>query len=247
MKNQYAGDIGDYGKYGMLRFFASRGIKIGINWYLTSNDDRSDGNHTEYLLDARMRAYDPAVYDAMKCLVFDSGRSVHMVEQNGILEGMTFYHEPLDTDFVYWRERKGKRLGWHQKALEVLSGSDLVFADPDNGLSVVKKPTQKGSEKFIFPNEVMDYYHRGQNIVYYHHRSRKNDEGWLTEKTQMKKYLPDARLFALAFRRWSHRVYIFVVHEVDADMYVRMIADFMSTAWGTYKVDGKVPFTYEVV
>ena len=31
MKNQYVGDIGDYGKYGLLRFLARQGIRIGIN------------------------------------------------------------------------------------------------------------------------------------------------------------------------------------------------------------------------
>jgi hypothetical protein len=30
MKNQYVGDIGDYGKYGLLRFLANRGIRIGV-------------------------------------------------------------------------------------------------------------------------------------------------------------------------------------------------------------------------
>ena len=42
MKNQYLGDIGDYGKYGLLRFLAIRGIKIGINWYLTEDDESAD-------------------------------------------------------------------------------------------------------------------------------------------------------------------------------------------------------------
>ena len=37
MKNQYVGDIGDYGKYGLLRFLAEKGIRIGVNWYLTEN------------------------------------------------------------------------------------------------------------------------------------------------------------------------------------------------------------------
>ena len=49
MKNQYVGDIGDYGKYGLLRFLAGRGIKIGVNWYLTKDDESSDGKFTDYL------------------------------------------------------------------------------------------------------------------------------------------------------------------------------------------------------
>lgn len=42
MKNQYVGDIGDYGKYGLLRFLASYGIKIGVNWFLTENDEERE-------------------------------------------------------------------------------------------------------------------------------------------------------------------------------------------------------------
>ena len=51
MKNQYVGDIGDYGKYGLLRFLAGQGIKIGVNWYLTDDDDdeSADGKFTYYL------------------------------------------------------------------------------------------------------------------------------------------------------------------------------------------------------
>lgn len=43
MKNQYVGDIGDYGKYGLMRFLRDAGVSIGINWYLTPDD----GRHTE--------------------------------------------------------------------------------------------------------------------------------------------------------------------------------------------------------
>ena len=49
MKNQYLGDIGDYGKYGLLRFLASKGIQIGVNWYLTKNDNSNDGKFKKYL------------------------------------------------------------------------------------------------------------------------------------------------------------------------------------------------------
>ncbi|MGN1142152.1 MAG: hypothetical protein ACI4TF_13195 [Oliverpabstia sp.] len=35
LKNQYFGDVGDYGKYGLLRFLVNNGISIAINWYLS--------------------------------------------------------------------------------------------------------------------------------------------------------------------------------------------------------------------
>ena len=47
MKNQYVGDIGDFGKYSMLRAFIYAEIKFGVNWYLTEDDGSNDGKFTE--------------------------------------------------------------------------------------------------------------------------------------------------------------------------------------------------------
>ena len=151
------------------------------------------------------------------------------------------------TNALHWSRRTDRRNQWHRGALEALADVDLIFADPDNSLTVNKRPSQKGSEKFILPAEIMDYYNRGQDVVYYHHRSRKSNEGWMGEKTQMQRFLPDAKLMAAAFRRWSCRVDIFVIHKKNTDFYNRALCDFMGSAWGTHKVDGKVPFTYEEI
>ena len=44
MKNQYVGDIGDYGKYSLLRAFTDAKVKVGVNWYLTENDKNKPGH-----------------------------------------------------------------------------------------------------------------------------------------------------------------------------------------------------------
>jgi hypothetical protein len=33
MQDRYAGDIGDYGKFALLRALASEGLSVGVNWY----------------------------------------------------------------------------------------------------------------------------------------------------------------------------------------------------------------------
>ena len=68
MKNQYVGDIGDYGKYGLLRFLANQGIKLGINWYLTADDGSRDGKFTDYLNQSSERVYDPELFDALRAV-----------------------------------------------------------------------------------------------------------------------------------------------------------------------------------
>ena len=66
MKNQYVADIGDYGKYSLLRFFAQHGIRIGVNWYLTCNDDSAYGKFTDYLKQAeKFSRYDPTVFEQL--------------------------------------------------------------------------------------------------------------------------------------------------------------------------------------
>lgn len=60
MQNRYVGDIGDFGKYGLLKALAGHGLRLGVHWCLNTDDeDSSDGNLTDYL---DLRACDPALY-----------------------------------------------------------------------------------------------------------------------------------------------------------------------------------------
>ena len=47
MQNRYTGDIGDFGKLGLLRVLQDAGFSIGVNWYLTPDENHNqDGKHT---------------------------------------------------------------------------------------------------------------------------------------------------------------------------------------------------------
>ena len=247
MKDQYIGDIGDYGKYGLLRFLSGHGTSIGVNWYLTPADGRTDGSHTEYLHDERMRVYDDKLYDSMAKIAFREDKHIQMVEQGGILSGLRFYSELMDFDSLPWRKRTAARSAWHQRALDKLKDTELIFIDPDNGLSSTKKASAKDAQKYVLPNEIADYYIRGQQVVYYHHRPRKGAEGWAKDKVQILACLPDARLLAVSFNRWSCRTYIFVLHESAYALFRDALNRLLYTAWGTEKVDGKSAFKSESI
>ena len=75
MKNQYVGDIGDYGKYALLRALSCR-YSIGVNWYLTPDDDRSDGRFTDYLLKDN-GSLDSELFSKLKALLFPDGKTLH--------------------------------------------------------------------------------------------------------------------------------------------------------------------------
>lgn len=50
MQDRYTGDIGDYGKLGLLRSLAAAGLHVGVNWYRTPDEDHNeDGKFTQYL------------------------------------------------------------------------------------------------------------------------------------------------------------------------------------------------------
>lgn len=42
MQDRYTGDIGDYGKLGLLRCLAASGLRVGVNWYRTPDEDHNE-------------------------------------------------------------------------------------------------------------------------------------------------------------------------------------------------------------
>ena len=246
MKNQYFGDIGDYGKYGLLRFLRDKGISIGVNWYLTPCDGRTDGCHTEYLKQNEMKEYDRDLYEFLKSRAPKEDKSVTEIENSSLLNGVTFFNEMMNFDSISnCAERSVARVKWHAEALAALSDCELVFADPDNGLSMTKKASQKGSQKFILPNEIRDYFARGQQVMYYHHRPRKNADGWMNDKTMILQEIPEAKLLAVSFNRWSCRTYIFVLHADQYERYKCILDAFLQSDWGQREVGHKKAFTRE--
>jgi hypothetical protein len=45
LKEQYVGDIGDFGKELLLKHLAGLGFKIGVNWVLTKNGPADGSVH----------------------------------------------------------------------------------------------------------------------------------------------------------------------------------------------------------
>ena len=60
----------------MLRYLAKDGIKIGVNWYLTEDDNSNDGKFTSYLEKEDMRRYDSELFDVLKQMVEEGKRNV---------------------------------------------------------------------------------------------------------------------------------------------------------------------------
>ena len=221
MKNQYVGDIGDYGKYSLLSAFANASVKVGINWYLTDNDGSNDGKFTKYLENDALSDYDPKVFSALKRIVDNhkNDRSIKDVEKAGIIKNARFYSVKVGA--------KEKRLEWFDNSLGVLGDSELIFMDPDNGLLVNDKVKGKTVDKYVLPDEIVKYYNTGHNVVYYCHKGRRTETEWKRYKSYMLRSLPDANPVVLTFPKGTRRSYIFLIHKEDFKSYRKIIKVFL--------------------
>ncbi len=233
MKNQYLGDIGDYGKYGLLRFLSGKGIKIGVNWYLTKNDGTNDGKFKDYL-ERSMESWmaDKKLFTELQRISKENPQSVNLVEDYDLIPGAEYYSERLDYMGLTPVERVDFRDNWFNKSLEILQGADLIFADPDNGISYRAKKTTKNNEKYIIPSEVEKYYKKGQDVVFYCHKGRRKEADWIKVRTKLKEYVPDAHIITLTHHKGTQRSYVFVIHPKRYKKYVKMLKEFRGKPWG---------------
>ena len=183
MKDQYVGDIGDYIKYALLRAIikAEPNKKLGVAWYLTLDDGKSDGLHTGYLhAPEKWRCLDEKVFDALNELICcDGTRSVDAIKESGLLKNTVFFDEELQKG----RGKANFRKEWScrlQKYIEAKK-CDIIFTDPDNGIENPCRNTSY-SEKHITLQEVVNLVHpddRTNRIgIFYHHPHRsKKDYG----------------------------------------------------------------------
>ncbi len=205
MQDRYAGDIGDYGKFGMLRALASEGLSVGVNWYLVETPQQEASvNDGQKLIPERLTSCDPALADTLLAISHGPGRSVRVLEQADLVPGASYFSEPVPVD---------GRPAWHARALAALAGADVVFLDPDNGL-LVKSVGKRSARapKYTFYEEVADYVARGQSVVVYNHRSRKQPDIYFDEICErLVDAVPQADdLLAITFPRGSVRDYFAV-------------------------------------
>jgi hypothetical protein len=227
MKNQYFGDVGDYGKYGLLRFLAGHNIKIAVNWYLTPDDGSNDGKHITYLNNEKNRRYDAELLDLLKEMVSAGNRSVTEFQNKNAIPNAVYYDNVLQLEGAEKSERQENRRKWHENALETCRGADLVFLDPDNGACEKEPKKFRDSIKYCYADEIADYFDAGQDVVYYCQKGRRTCEQWEKAKNLMKQSLPEARLTAVTFHRGTQRTYIFVLHEKSYQVYAGMLQDFL--------------------
>ncbi|MCR5118885.1 MAG: hypothetical protein K6B44_04615 [Lachnospiraceae bacterium] len=227
MKNQYVADIGDYGKYALLRAFAREGVKIGVNWYLTEDDGSSDGKFTYYLDKKDLRWYEPELFDVLKKINRKKTKSVLDIQKYGVIPNSCFYNEIIKTNGKP-AERKKYREEWFEKSMYTLSKADLIFSDPDNGLLEKNDATAISAKKYVLPLEIERMFNAGHNVVYYCHKGRRKLFQWHDYLSVMFERIDGAKPVVLTFHKGTQRSYVFMIHEKDFVQYRKIIDSFHS-------------------
>lgn len=209
MQDRHAGDIGDYGKFGLLKALQAEGFCLGINWYKATpttkkEEENDDGKHR---IAERYDACDPALAETLRAISISPERSIEALQQAALLDAArtVYYSEEVTVD---------RRAQWHADALQALEDCDLVFLDSDNGLLVksVGRHSAK-SVKYVFDEELNDYFARGQSVVLYNHRARKPAAQYFRALADRCTALPAAKgkpICALTFPKGTIRDYLLI-------------------------------------
>ena len=251
MQDRYFGDVGDFGKYGLLRALCGLDgalrLKLGVVWYLFPNEDHNaDGKHLGYLRKPKeYRDCDEQLYDLLQSLVFDrtgqlieGARQIKHAETSGIFpKGTQFYSKPLSfPPGLRSQDRKKLRENWYAAARAVTAENDLVFVDPDNGIECSKSRTSAKGPKYVFWDEIAGFVHRDQSVVVYHHLNRNGTHAQQVENLfeDMRRRFPNSEISAVTFRRGSRRAYFVIGAHQHKELLQRRLQTIESGLWSRH-------------
>ena len=237
MQNRYVADIGDYGKYGLLRSFEDTSLKLGLNWYLAPDESHNaDGKHISYLNQEKYSKYDPELYIILKEIITTGIRDVKHIQASTIFQPTTIYYSDVldfssEKDF---RVRKRIRDIWHNKALNTLKDCDIIFLDPDNGLqsNSVSLTSGKGN-KYIGIEELRDYCRLGKSIIFYNHRERKKEDDYLKKFKLLKNDAAFSKYewLGLKYVKGTIRDYFFIINSNHYETIKKQYNKFLLSNW----------------
>jgi hypothetical protein len=254
MQNRYIGDVGDFGKFGLLRLLSGgdgeKMLRLGIVWYLYPDETHNeDGKHVSCLqTNARdFRHCDEKLYDGLRMLLLDDAgliitdnRHISAVETSDLLpESTLFYSTPLSyAGELSVSKRPSLRKAWFAGALEATISADMVFLDPDNGIECASvKRTAKKGPKYVFWDDVAAFVERGQSVVIYHHLNRSSKHPKQVEDMlwQMRERFPeDTEASAVTFTRGNSRSYFVVASPQHKDLLRHRLAKIFSGPWSRH-------------
>src|SRR6267143_1486620 len=101
MQNRYVGDVGDYGKYALLRRWCNpdkrSSIRLSVVWRFFPNEElNNDGRHITYLRDPIFGELDSELHSILNSIVSTGQRNIAAIGKADCLPASTvFVSEPI--------------------------------------------------------------------------------------------------------------------------------------------------------
>ena len=245
MQNRYVGDLGDYGKYGLLRALCNPRprLRLGVVWYLVPNERKGgDGRLVGYLSSSpreeELAVCDPALFRVLGEIVRRGSRDVRAVRARAVLPAGTFFYERrLDYRGLKKAERLAMRAAWLAEAQDSMRKCDLVFLDPDNGIAGRLERHSLKAPKFVFLDEILPYVRRGQSVLVYHHLNRRTpaETQFRSVSRLLKKAVPNGvEVTVLRYHRGTARAYAILAVQRHLAILLERISKFVAGPWGRH-------------
>ena len=225
MQNRWVGDVGDFGKYGLLTRLCSEdelgpGYGLGVVWYLVSEKG------VDYLSAGKGRfdACDHDLFAKLRSIV--EARSVAAIERSGVL--------PLSTVFFGDLLNRVRREDWLTRAIDTVKDCQVVFLDPDTGLKD-SIPDARRSVQHAYLDEVLEFANQraDRTVVVYHHLGREKHEaqidGWLD--VFRRDFYPRTP-FAVRYQAYSPRSYFVIPSRSHEKLLKDRVTSLISGEWG---------------
>ena len=257
MQNRYVGDVGDFGKHGLLRFLSGATdaekpetrLRLGLIWYL-HHDERHgankkiinrDGGHVSYLdlTQENVKLYgscDPELWSKLGHLVGQDRRCVHCVEQAGILPDDTrYYSAPLTYIPGMPKDKKVElRNLWLRCALLETHKADVICVDPDNGIGADENMYNpaKGT-KYVYMDDLRAIWECGKSLVVYHHTNHTEGVGVQVGKAEatLRDGLENAEPIPIVFHRGTARVFFVIPAKEHKELIAGRVSRFLEHGW----------------
>ena len=173
MQDKFVGDVGDFGKYGLLRTLAGiepkakPGYRLGIVWYFGDDGEPYDADVAYLPKPDEFRHYDDALFDALQDMANCKRLTVEEVRKRRFLGRRRL----LGRNAVFFSDHvpdRQERDGWLVEALDRTRRTHIVLLDPDKALASSKmEAMDERSPEHAYMNEVEPFVKRGQTVVIY--------------------------------------------------------------------------------
>jgi hypothetical protein len=248
MQNRYAGDVGDFGKFLLLRhLFGKSKNRIGVIWYLFPDESHNDdGGRINYLTNRDFRDCDYDLCNKLSAIAHGN-RSVVALEKAGLLPMNTVYFsDRLDFHLKYpsqcqkdRQDREMKRKEWLERAVLRVSECNVIFLDPDNGLQIrsCSKISQVKSGKFSYYSEISELAKDKDTTVIYHHLNRNatHVNQIRTKVDELRKHInPTGTIFAVRYWPYSTRAYFILTTGSKENRIRESLMSFVDGSSGKY-------------